>query len=695
MKQYANKRLFLKILFFCLMVSLLIGLIIHGLAAEEIERKTRVSELATTKFAQNLEQRLSRDIRSYLNHEFFIIQVNVQLDNVETYKQKEVLTEIKNPAIENQQKLPEENPRSIKQPTKEEFISQMELDTEDGISENILEHALGMNAPLPGLPLPQVVFDESKQKEKQTKKPKPRPVDQEQQVTASPPPPPPRYRKEIEEKLIGSREEIRQLRVKIMLDDHVTPEQETFIRNLVIEKAGLSFFRGDEIKILRSKFPAASILDEPLEVPLEESLENNSAEEVIPVPEVQPWWQEYWPYILAAGLLIVLLLVFLMMRMSKSKVVEEEPVLESETTKKVEELIDKMHQKEDVVNENRLGAIKEELVSLSVTDKDLVSEQIKELLNSGAEESLDKLSILYRLLGEGLFKGLAVTALTPEKKVAIAAKALDQDESMSFDEQLELAESAYQLLMQRHYYQQNDMQNEVRPFAFLEKLNDDQILFLLKEEDLKVKALVMSQISSDRGAGLLKRFPDKGRSRIAMEISNFAKLPIAAFRDIANRLAKKSVHVPSFANLEVDGLDLLTDMLDHMGTAEETSLLKSLKRDNPDLYYQIKEIYISFDDIVKIPKMGLKNLIREFEREDLALALYDADEKFKQVILESMLERPRAMLQSAIDGLNSPDPDAIQIAKRLVSRRARVMLKSGAFTMSVRENVKELKSRSA
>ncbi len=667
----------------------------HALLAEEIERRTPVSELVAADFAQDLEQRLARDIRSYLNHEFFITQVNVQLDNVDTYKREEVLVPIPeepNVAANNQPSNFAQTPDiPPQQPSQEELISQMELDTEDGISQNVLQHALGMNAPLPGLPLPQAVFDEP---QRNVQKPKPRATPKAVEQ-ASPPVKPvtPKYKKEIKEKLLRSTQEIRQLRVKIMLDDHVTPEQETFIRNLVIEKSSLSFFRGDEIKILRSNFPAAAILDQPIE---EEPEEETVPEEIIPEPlPVLPWWQEYWPYIAAAGVLIALLLLLLLTRMNKSKVVEEAPVLESETTKKVEELIEKMHQKEDTVNENRLGAIKEELVSLSVTDKDLVSEQIKELLNSGAEESLEKLTILYALLGEGLFKGLATTYLTPEKQVAIAAKALDQNESMSFDEKLELAESSYQLLMQRHYQQQHDMQNEVRPFAFLERLNDDQILFLLKEEDLKVKALVMSQVSSHRGASLLKRFPDKGRSRIAMEISNFAKLPISAFRDIANRLAKRSVHVPSFDNLEMDGLDLLTDMLDHMNTAEESSLLNSLKRDNPDLYYKIKKIYISFDDIIKIPKMGLKNLIREFEREDLAMALYDGDTTFKQTIFDVMLERPCAMLKSAIDGLNNPDPESIQDAKRMVSRRARAMLKSGAFSMSARENVKQLKPRSA
>ncbi len=685
----------------------------NGIFAEEIERRTQISELEKSKFIQDLENRLFRDIKAYLNHEFFIIQADAQLENVEKYQITEVLTPIPQPLVQPQapiQQEPEAPPISPEeipaQPTETDILSQMELETNDGINESFIQQTLGVNTPLPGIPIPPAVFNEGRKVEEKARKSvealKKKQTPPPPQAAPMPPPNPvePQYKKEKQEKLISSQEEIRQMRVKVLIDEHISPEQETFIRNLVIEKANLSFIRGDEIRILRSNFPAASILDEPIEeepvaeesLVEEEKLVDPEAVNEEEKPNVLPWWEEYWLYLViaAAVFLLLFILLFLLMR-KKPEVIEEAPVLESETSRKVEELIDKMHQKVDTVNENRLGALKEELVSLSVTDQKLVGEQIKELLDSGNEDNLVKSAVIYQLLGDGLFKGLSDASLTPEKQVAMAAKTLELNESVSVDEKLEIAESVYQMLMQRRYQQQHKMQDEVRPFAFLEKLNDDQILFLLKEEDLKVKSLVMSQLSSNRGASLLKRFPEKGRSKVAIEISNFSKLPVAAFRDIANRLAKMAVHVPSFENLEVDGINLLTDMLDHMNSAEETSLLKGLRTDNPDLYYQIRQIYISFDDIVTIPKMGLKNLVREIERDDLALALIDVDDSFKDVIFSVMLEKPSSMLKSTMEGIKNPDADAVEEAKRTVSRKARAMLKSGVFKMP-RDEVQQKKS---
>ncbi|MDH5545877.1 MAG: hypothetical protein OEZ43_09805 [Gammaproteobacteria bacterium] len=666
----------------CYLIAFPVGL------AEEIERRSKVSDLARSTFEKDLEQRLSRDIKAYLNHEFFIVQINAQLENIEKWDISEVVVPVEPPPQAPPQAAPQAPPPvpAIDE-KKKTILSQMELDTKDGINSSILEKSIGVDTALPGVPLSDEFIEEERKRLVELEQLKQELKQKlEEPPKAEPPAPPPpvpqvQTKKEKVEKLLSKQEAIRKLNAKVMLDEHVSPEQEVFIRNLVIEKADLSFLRGDELRILRSKFPAASVLDEPVEEePKPEEVPEEAAE--TPAEEPPTWWEENWQYVLAAGAILALLLLWLFVRRREKAPVNTEPmVVESEASRKLEELIRKMHEKVDTVNENRLGAIKEEIVSLAVTDQEMVSEQIKEWLGSASEDDKNKSGLLYQMLGEGLYRGLAHPVLTPEKQIAVVGKILEIEEMMSPDEKLALAENVFQAMMQRRYQQQHDLRDENKPFAFLEKLNDDQILYLLKEEPLKVKALVMSQLSSNRGASLLKRFNIASRSKIAMEISQFAKLPVSAFRDIANRLAKKAVHVPSYENLEVEGIDLLTDMLDHMNSAEETALLKSLQRENPDLYYAIRQVYVSFDDIVQIPTLGLKNVIRELDREVLALALYDADESYRGVIFGTMLERPRAMLQSSIKALGVPEPDAVNDAKRKVSRQARAMLKAGVFEM--------------
>ena len=664
----------------------LFAFLIAYASAETVERSSEVSELERQGFERDMEQRLARDTKAYLNHEFFIVQVSALLEKVDTWLIEEKQVEVPPPAQPQQA----QQPAPVKAPPADPVVAQMDLETENSNSE--LQDRLGMDSALPGLPLSDSVFADARQRQREQRAPQPEPVPQ----PVVQPPPPVTYKTVKEEKLQNSRIRLKRQTVKVMLDEHVTQEQEAFVRNLVIQKANVNFIRGDELSILRSPFPGAFVLDPPVEEPV-------AVEEVIPEEEVKPelpldeepvaelppepepvwkqWARDYWP-IVAGVLLFIAIWYWLNLREKKREAEEaaKPPPPPPQTSDRLEELLKKMSHQKDAVHENRLQAIREEIVNMAITDQGMVTTQFSEWLAGNNSKEMQQLANLYDLMGEGLFSGLFGDKLPAEKLVAIAAKAMDLKDSATWDERLELAETAYQALMQRKYQEQHVAQEDIRPFSFLERLNDDQVLYLINEENIKVKALVFSQLLPERAASMLKRMNETSRTKIASFISQFDKLPISAFRDIANRLAKRAVHVPSFANISVEGVDVLIGMLDHMDTASEMALLGSLKRDNPDLYYQIKKVYISFMDLVKLPHMSLKNIIRETERETLALALYDMNDDFRQGIYGSMLDRPRAMLQSIIKNLNSPDEVAMSDAKRDVARRARAMLKAGEIS---------------
>ncbi|MDH5694859.1 MAG: hypothetical protein OEZ47_17315, partial [Gammaproteobacteria bacterium] len=93
-------------------------------------------------------------------------------------------------------------------------------------------------------------------------------------------------------------------------------------------------------------------------------------------------------------------------------------------------------------------------------------------------------------------------------------------------------------------------------------------------------------------------------------------------------------------------------------------------------------VYISFTDLYRLPKLALRNLVREVSREQLALALFDMPEAYQNAIFDAMLERPRAMLINTMRGLNSPDEKTVEDAKRMVARKARELLKAGAISLT-------------
>ena len=655
--------------------------------AEEEQQRVAVSQVEQARFDKDLEQRLSRDIKAYLDHEFFIVQVKTLLEKVNTFdvsKQKITVP------------MPSPPQAPAQDAARQQLLQQMELDTEDGINAETLQQDSADDLALPGLPVSERVFAEKTRSQQQDFR-QPR---QSQMQPQPLPPVTPAYetREETKRELKDSRIDIKQMSLKVVLDTHVTPEQETFVRNLVIEKANVNFIRGDELRLVRTEFPGSGVLDpKQEEKPVVEEVSGDTpAEAAAPVEEIpdwqqkiQQWLQDYWPYLLA---ILAFLALWLLLRrtVNKEESVQPQPVVaaQSDSKDKLDAFIEKLSFSQDTMAEQKLQALREELVSMSVTEKTMFTEQLMEWLNAGGQEDVGRVAAIYNLIGSGLMVGLLKGHISAEKMVGLAAMAEELARESSPSEQMEKIEQAFQTLARRRFQEKITEEHKIRPFDFLERLNDDQVLYLLTDERLPVRALVYSQLPAERAAGLLKRIANEERGALAMEISRFSQLPAASFRDIANRLAKKAVDVPSFANISVDGVDVLIGMLDHMDSSEETALLASVRQSNPDLFYRIKQIYVGFNDLVNMPTMALKNLIREVSRDDLALALYDVDESFRDTILSSMLERPRAMLLSVIRDLKDADAQAVNEAKRKVARRARAMLKAGEFKMPQPEAAK-------
>lgn len=220
------------------------------------------------------------------------------------------------------------------------------------------------------------------------------------------------------------------------------------------------------------------------------------------------------------------------------------------------------------------------------------------------------------------------------------------------------------------------------PFSFLEKLNDSQVLYLIKDEDTRIKALVMSQLPAERAADIIQRMKEKDQAAVAYELGQFDTLPVSAFRDVADRLAQASLSVPTFENISADGLSVLIRMLDNMNSAEETRLLKTLKGEKPETYYRLRQVYFTFADMARAPERVLANELRDIDRGVLAAALCHTSTEFKRHVLAALPAKLRA---AVIAELKTTEADiaqeTVEAGRKQVVQKMRDVLKAGRFSM--------------
>lgn len=621
----------------CSMICLTVNVYsVFGESSKTFEVPAKKDEIEEVRFKDEMEARLNRDLQAYLGNNRFIIHVEAELKKTRTIVKEDTSA---------QSNIIPERPVFTSQPLPASIGNNRVQDVEES---------------LPGLPTSDSPIFEDNSAEVDALKSRVQQLEKERQQALGYAE---KLRQEaerkiekIKEKTLGYRNSINKLTITLVLDKRLKDEQVEFIRNLITRKARLDELRGDSLKIVRTEFKD---LKEP-------DLVNN-------------WWQQYQSWVMLVGFGIMMLLLLLTLYLFNKRFSESlresqrgSDNIDSVSIPAVADIAQVDMAESDNNKRRQLNEMRQELVTIGLGQPQLFQQRINDQINNGNSQNV---AALYEVMGKSLFRSLC-----PK----IASNELDRLVEQVERDPLDSEQKMTGLNNLRHELMKalGSEESANAPFDFLQKLNDSQVLFLIKEEETRIKALVLSQVPAQRAASLVQRLDGREQSEVAYELGEFESLPVSTFKDVADRLAQKSLNVPSFENVSANGLSVLINMLDTMSSGEETRLLKSLKSDKPETYYRLRQVYYTYADLMRTPERVIANELRDIDRKVLALSLCNTPTEFKRHILSGL---PAKLRSSVISELKVQEGQASQDqteqARNQVVAQMREVLKAGRFSM--------------
>jgi flagellar motor switch protein FliG len=620
------------------------------------EEMVEMDALERVRFERELESRLAQDVGAYLGHSRFTLSVTADFSRFKQIRRK-ALPRARSQAVASsvagtQQQTPSLPPLQAEQPAplwqaqrqqSEALLEGMEFATEDMPEPEELA--------LPGAPFSEFERDKRLYQARKDQRqhasqhnpwlndPRQNQINKSQptaapyQAPATQPSFVPAATPEYIDEMVGFRTQINRLTVGMTVDqEKIDREQEEFIRNLIFQKAQLDSVRGDSLRIVKVAFVQA---------------EPDSLVGLI---------KDYIPYITYAivallGLLFLILLAILFRLFKKkpdeSHVKDELGSLsdnagqsngvadEADEADEAQQLLQKLEVARQ--QEVRQQALKQDIVTHAVAQPEKVRNLAREeMLGEGGVQLV---AGLHQVLGAQLFRSLFPNFSGEE---LISFEAYLAENGVIKDEELSgILEKFNQQIL--HEQLLNNESKTTKPFAFLDRLNDEQVLYLIHEEDIRIKTLVFSQLPVERGAAVIAKLKQEDQVAIAFELSEFASIPLDSFQQVANRLAKKAMDVPSFNNVSSDGVGLLVNMFDHLDGATEKGLFEQMQAKSPDLYHRIKQVYFTFSDMPRMPVAVLKNILREVDKGTLAMALstsFSLEPSFTSSLIAILIATP-------------------------------------------------------
>ena len=291
---------------------------------------------------------------------------------------------------------------------------------------------------------------------------------------------------------------------------------------------------------------------------------------------------------------------------------------------------------------------------------------------------LDKAGLLFQILGESLaltlFNDLSESDLL---KVRIRSKEL-RNVSISLKKEI-LEEFYFKLLSNQTKHTVANTSDSL--FDFLNQLDHEQLYYLLINESSRVIALGIDQVSDDKKQKFFSRLEDPiQKNEVIMEIGNLDNIPLEAVVTIAKDLQQKVAFLPAPKKFSRGGGESMAKILSQMDDDEAQQYLDQIQGEDPELYEDIKQQYLTFDDLLEMPEHLMKDfwMSPDIDPDVLARALRSYEDETVNSIIEFLPKRKQAMFTPIDKPIAKKE---IRTARASLVAIARNMVSDGEFSM--------------
>src|SRR6266542_2378090 len=217
-----------------------------------------------------------------------------------------------------------------------------------------------------------------------------------------------------------------------------------------------------------------------------------------------------------------------------------------------------------------------------------------------------------------------------------------------------------------------------------EKLSNVQEQVLanyLKNEYPQTVAVVISKLRPEHAARVLSILPEE----LALDVINRMLKMEAVQKEVIERL-EATLRTEFMSNLSQtrrrDAHEVMAEIFNNFDRQTETRFLTALEEDNRDSAERIKTLMFTFDDLIKLDSASAQTLMRNIDKNKLAIALKGASEEVRAFFLGNMSSRAGKMLMDDMSAMGPVRLRDVDEAQALLVNLAKDMAARGEITLT-------------
>ena len=205
---------------------------------------------------------------------------------------------------------------------------------------------------------------------------------------------------------------------------------------------------------------------------------------------------------------------------------------------------------------------------------------------------------------------------------------------------------------------------------------------LIRNEHPQIIATILVHLAHDHASDILNQFTDRLRNDVVLRIATLEGIQPEALKelnDVMLRLLSGSANIKKSA---MGGVRAVAEILNFMGTANETTVVDAIREYDPDLAQKILDEMFVFENLLDLEDRAIQLLLREIQSDSLILAMKGASEPLREKIFKNMSQRAAEMLREDLESRGPVRLSEVEAEQKEILKIVRRLANEGQIVLS-------------
>jgi flagellar motor switch protein FliG len=220
----------------------------------------------------------------------------------------------------------------------------------------------------------------------------------------------------------------------------------------------------------------------------------------------------------------------------------------------------------------------------------------------------------------------------------------------------------------------------------LRKADPQQLAKFIETEHPQTIALILAHLEAKQASTLVMRLPEELRAEAIKRLAQLRQFSPEMAQRVSLVLHKRLEALGEQSRRAYAGLRGVADVMNRLEINTAKTILEGIEKEDPKLAISIRNLMFTFEDLLTVPEVGIRELLGQMDKKTLATALRGASEELKNYIFKSMSSRAVEMLKEDMDVLGPLRSREIQKAQMEAVAVARKLEAEGKITLTPEED---------